>query len=114
PAPVRDEAELEIVMAGLAREERSGVLVVPDAFSYAHRDAIIGLSARYRLPAVYASRYFITSGGLMSYAVVAEDLFHRSAVPVDRILKGAKPSDLPGQTPTKLELVMNLNTAKAP
>ena len=112
-APVSDDAEIETIMAGLARDERGGLVVVPDAFAYAHRDTIIALAARYRLPAVYASRYFIASGGLMSYAVVAEDLFQRSAVYVDRILKGAKPADLPVQQPTKFELVINLKTAKA-
>jgi len=113
PAPCRDDAEIEAMMAGLAREERGGVLVLPDPFTGVHRDAIIALAARYRLPAVYGFRFFSASGGLMSYGPEIGDLFRRSAAYVDRILKGAKPSDLPVQMPTKLELVINLKTAKA-
>ncbi len=113
PAPCRDDAEIEVMMAGLAREERGGVLVLPDPFTGVHRDAIIALAARYRLPAVYGFRFFSASGGLMSYGPEIEDLFRRSAAYVDRILKGAKPSDLPVQMPTKFQLVINLKTAKA-
>jgi len=111
--PVRDVAEIEAMMMGLAREERGGVLVLPDSFAAAHRDAIIALAARYRLPAIYAYRYFAASGGLMSYGIEPNDLFRRAAAYVDRILKGAKPGDLPVQNPTKFELAINLNTAKA-
>jgi putative ABC transport system substrate-binding protein len=111
--PVRDVAEIEAMMTGLAREERGGVLVLPDSFAAAHRDAIIALAARYRLPAVYSYSYFAASGGLMSYAIEPNDLFRRAGAYVDRILKGAKPSELPVEQPTKFELVINLKTAKA-
>jgi putative ABC transport system substrate-binding protein len=111
--PVRAVAEIEAMMAGLAREERGGVLVLPDSFAGAHRDAIIALAARYRLPAVYGYSYFAASGGLMSYGIDPNDLFRRAAAYVDRILKGTKVSDLPVQNPTKFELVINLKTAKA-
>jgi putative ABC transport system substrate-binding protein len=111
--PVRDVAEIEAMMAGLAREERGGVLVLADSFAGAHRDAIIALAARYRLPAVYSYSYFAASGGLMSYGIEPNDLFRRAAVYVDRILKGAKPADLPVQNPTRFTLVINLKTAQA-
>jgi putative ABC transport system substrate-binding protein len=112
-APVRDEAETETMMAGLAREERGGVLVLTGVFTTVHRDAIVALAAQHRLPAVYPSRIFTAIGGLMSYGVDEEDPYRRAADYVDRILKGAKPSDLPVQAPTKFELVINLKTAKA-
>jgi len=108
--PVKDVADIEAMMAGLAREEHAGVLVLPDPFTSVHRDTIVALAARHRLPAVYPFNFF---GGLMSYGPDTEDVFRRSAAYVDRILKGAKPSDLPVQMPTKLELVINLKTAKA-
>jgi putative tryptophan/tyrosine transport system substrate-binding protein len=111
--PVNDEAAIEAAMAGLAQEERGGVLVMPDTFTLGHRDTIIVLAAHYRLPAVYPFRLFTAAGGLMSYGVEILDLYRRSAAYVDRILKGAKPSDLPVQYPTKFELVINLKTAKA-
>src|SRR4029077_25863 len=102
PAPCRDDAEIEAMMAGLARGEHGGgVLVLPDPFTGVHRDAIIALAARYRLPAVYGFRFFTESGGLMSYGIEIEDVYRRSVAYVDRILKGAKPSDLPVQMPSK-------------
>jgi putative ABC transport system substrate-binding protein len=100
-------------MAGLSREERGGVLVLPGTFATAHRDAIVALAARHRLPAVYPDRFFAAAGGLMSYGTDNDDLFRRVAAYVDRLLKGAKPGDLPVQTPTKFELAINLKTAKA-
>jgi ABC-type uncharacterized transport system substrate-binding protein len=112
-APVRDEAEIETTIAGLAHEERGGLLVLPSPLSNVHRDDIVALAARYRLPAVYWLRSFVTAGGLMSYGIDLADPFRRSADYVDRILKGAKPSDLPVQNPTKFELVINSKTAKA-
>jgi putative ABC transport system substrate-binding protein len=111
-APVNDDAEIEALMARLAREERGGLLVLPNLFTTVHRNAIVTLAARHRLPAVYAFRYFTRIGGLMSYGVDQPDLYRRAAVYVDRILKGAKPRDLPVQLPTKFELVINLKTAK--
>jgi putative ABC transport system substrate-binding protein len=112
-APCRDDAELAAMMAGLAREERGGLLVLPENFNIVHRDAIITLAARYRLPAVYPYRFFTVIGGLMSYGIDPIDLFRRAASYVDRILKGAKPADFPVQNPDKFELVINLKTAQA-
>ena len=112
-APVHDPAEIEPIMVSLAREPNSGLIVAPDFFILAHREQIIALAAQYRLPAAYAYRLFAASGGLMSYGTDLVDLFRRAAPYVDRILKGEKPADLPVQTPTKYELVINLKTAKA-
>ena len=112
-APCRDDAEIAAVMTNLAREERSGLLVMPDAFTLVHRDAIVALASRHRVPAVYPYRLFAGVGGLMSYGVDQDDLFRRAAGYIDRILKGDKPSGLPVQRPTKFELVINLKTAKA-
>jgi putative tryptophan/tyrosine transport system substrate-binding protein len=112
-APVDSESDIEAMMAGLAREERGGVLVLPTVFTVSHRDAIIALAARHRLPAVYSFRFFAADGGLMSYGSDLADLHRRSAAYVDRILKGNRPGDLPVQQPTKFDLVINLKTAKA-
>jgi putative ABC transport system substrate-binding protein len=112
-APCHDDAEIDAMMAALAREGRGGVLVLPSAFTTAHRDAIVALAAQHRLPTVYPVRFFATSGGLMSYGFDQRDLFRRAASYVDRILKGEKPAELPVQAPTKFELVINLKTAKA-
>ena len=86
---------------------------MPDSFTDAHRVEITSLAARYRLPAVYAYRFFTELGGLLSYGVDLTDNFRRAATYVDRILKGEKPSELPVQAPVKFELVINLKTAKA-
>ena len=91
----------------------TGLLVTPDIFTTAHRDQIIALAARYRLPAVYAYRYFATSGGLMSYGVDPADQCRQAAAYVDRILKGTTAGELPIQAPTKFDLIINLKTAKA-
>jgi putative ABC transport system substrate-binding protein len=112
-APVNDDAEIEALMAGLAHEERGGLLVLPNLFTTVHRDTIVALAARHRLPAVYPFRYFTTIGGLMSYGIDQPDLYRRAASYVDRILKGAKPGDLPVQRPTKFELSINVKTAAA-
>jgi putative ABC transport system substrate-binding protein len=112
-APCHDDAETEAMMIGLAREERAGLLVLPENFVIVHRHAIITLAARYRLPAVYPYRFFTTSGGLMSYGIDPNELFRRAASYVDRILKGAKPADMPVQNPDKFKLVINLKTAQA-
>ena len=87
--------------------------MTPSPWAATHRDLIIALAARHRLPAVYSFRYFISSGGLISYGPNSIDPFRRAAGYVDRILKGEKPADLPVQAPTKYELVINLKTAKA-
>jgi putative tryptophan/tyrosine transport system substrate-binding protein len=88
-------------------------MVLPDISTLNHRDLIIALASRHRLPAIYPFRYFATSGGLMSYGIDVPDVCRRAASYVDRILKGAKPGDLPVQFPTKFELAINLKTAKA-
>ncbi len=112
-APVNDDAEIEAMMARLAREVRGGLLILPDNFTIVHRDVTVALAARHRLPAVYPYRFFAAAGGLLSYGIDLPDLFQHAATYVDRILKGAKPGDLPVQQPTKFELVINLKTAKA-
>jgi putative tryptophan/tyrosine transport system substrate-binding protein len=112
-APVHDDAEIEAIMAALAREERGGILVLPESFTNTHRAAIVASAIRHRLPAAYSNPFFAPIGGLMAYGVDRPDLLRRSAAYVDRILKGAKPSDLPVQNPTKFQLVINLKTAKA-
>jgi putative tryptophan/tyrosine transport system substrate-binding protein len=113
PAPVRDSSELHSVIAAQAREPNGGLIVMPDSFMDAYRVEITSLAARYRLPAVYPSRVFADVGGLLSYGVDRTVNFRRAATDVDRILKGEKPAELPVQTPTKYELVINLKTAKA-
>jgi putative ABC transport system substrate-binding protein len=110
--PVRDGAHLESALAAFAAKPDGGLIVLPDLFNTNHRDMLVSLATRHRLPAVYPFRYFAASGGLISDGVDTADLYRRSASYVDRILKGAKAGELPIQTPTKLELVINLKTAK--
>jgi ABC-type uncharacterized transport system substrate-binding protein len=112
-ASVRDTSELESVVAAQAREPNGGLVVMTDTFTSVHRVEITSLAARYRLPAVYPYRFFAELGGLLSYGVDLTDNYRRAASYVDRILKGAKPSELPVQAPVKFELVINLKTAKA-
>ena len=112
-APVRDRSDLESTIAALAREPNGGLTVMPDSFTDAHRVDITSLTDRYRLPAVFAYRFFTVLGGLLSYGVDLTDNFPRAATYVDRILKGEKPADLPVQAPTKYVLTINLKTAKA-
>jgi ABC-type uncharacterized transport system substrate-binding protein len=112
-APVRDIGEIERTIAAFARHASGGLMVLPDVSTTNHRDLIIALAARHRLPAVYPYRYFATSGGLMSYGSDLADIYRRAASYVDRILKGAVPGDLPVQAPTKFEFVINLKTANA-
>jgi putative ABC transport system substrate-binding protein len=111
-APVRDVGEIERTVAAFARQN-GGLMVLPDVSTTNHRDLIIALAARHRLPAVYPYRYFATSGGLMSYGSDLADVYRRAASYVDRILKGAVPGDLPVQAPAKFEFVINLKTANA-
>lgn len=111
-APARDTSELESVIAAQAREPNGGLIVMPDSFTDAHREEITSLVARYRLPAIYAYRFFAALGGLLSYGADLDDNFRRAADYVDRVLKGEKPADLPVQAPTKFELAINLKTAK--
>jgi ABC-type uncharacterized transport system substrate-binding protein len=112
-APARDSAAIENAVAGLARELSGGVLVMPDAFTLAHRELIVLLTARHRLPTIYPFRAFTDSGGLLSYGIDQIEVYRQAASYVDRILRGEKPADLPVQAPTKFELVVNLKTAKA-
>jgi ABC-type uncharacterized transport system substrate-binding protein len=109
---VRDVGEIERTVAAFARSSNGGLIVTPSTSALIHRDLITMLAARHRLPAVYSFRYFVTAGGLISYATNPIDMYRRAAGYVDRILKGEKPADLPVQAPTKYELVINLNTAK--
>jgi ABC-type uncharacterized transport system substrate-binding protein len=111
--PVRNAEEVERAISAFASEANGGLLVLLDFLTLAHRELIIRLATRYRLPAGYGLRVFARSGGLFSYGVDPIDLFRQGASYVDRILKGAKPTDLPVQQPTKYELVINLKTAKA-
>jgi putative ABC transport system substrate-binding protein len=112
-APVSATSELESAIAAQARAPNGGLVVMPDTFTNAHRAEITSLAARYRLPAVYAFRFFAELGGLLSYGVDLVDSYPRAATYADRILKGAKPSELPVQAPVKFELVINIKTAKA-
>ena len=113
PIDVRDPAEIERAVAALSRASNAGLIVTASGSAMSHRDLIIALAARHRLPAVYAYRYMVAAGALVSYGPDAVDEFRRAASYVDRILKGEKPADLPVQAPTKYELVINLKTAKA-
>ena len=109
----RSAAELERAIDAFARTPNGGLLVLPDVTNLIHRNQIIALAARHRLPAVYPYRYYATSGGLLSYGSEHADVFQRAASYVDRILKGTSPGELPVQAPTKYELVINLKTANA-
>jgi putative ABC transport system substrate-binding protein len=111
-AGVDSGAEIGPVLEAFAREPNGGLIVLPDLTTMNHRDAIIELAARHRLPAMYPFRYFAVSGGLMSYGPDLRDVFRRAAAYVDRILKGTRPGDLPVQSPTWFEQVMNLRAAK--
>jgi len=112
-AQVHDPAEIENTITKVGGETGSGLVLVPDNFTTVHRELIISLTAQFRIPAIYPYRYFAEAGGLLSYGVDAVDLFRRASEYVSRILRGAKPADLPVQAPTKFELVINLRTAKA-
>jgi putative ABC transport system substrate-binding protein len=112
-APIRSGADVESVMTALAREGGAGLIVMPDTSMATHRQTIYALSDRYRLPTVYPFRFFATEGGLISYGIVLADLVRRAASYVDRILRGAKPAELPVELPTKFELVINLKTARS-
>jgi putative ABC transport system substrate-binding protein len=110
---IDDEADVDRKLSDLAREPNSGLIVLLDAFTYVHRDFIIGQAARYRIPAVYTVPFFVKDGGLASYGVDLTDQFRQAASYVDRIFKGAKPADLPVMQPTTFKLVINLKTARA-
>jgi putative ABC transport system substrate-binding protein len=111
--PVHNDLEVESVITALGREPGGGLIVMPDSFNIVHRERIIALAARHKLPVIYPYRYVIREGGLISYGVDQVDLFRRTAAYVDRILRGTKPAELPVQAPVKFELAINLKTAKA-
>ena len=111
--PAAAGEEIERVLDRVARERNSGLIVVPDAFTSAHAELIVARAAHGRLPALYPLRLFATAGGLLSYGIDSIGPFRQAGSYVDRILKGEKPADLPVQTPTKYELVINLKTARA-
>ena len=112
PIDTRDTGEIERAVVAFAREPNSGLIATPGGGVLQHRELIVALAARHRLPAIYAYRSHVISGGLMSYGLDNFDQYRRAAGYVDRILRGEKPADLPVQAPTKYELVINLKTAK--
>jgi putative ABC transport system substrate-binding protein len=113
PLNVRDAAEIERAVTVFAKSSKGGLILTGSSLALVHRDLIIMLAARHKLPAVYNSRLYVASGGLISYGPEFTDQYRQAAGYVDRILKGEKPADLPVQAPTKYELVINLKTAKA-
>jgi putative ABC transport system substrate-binding protein len=112
-SPVQTVADIERAIEALARSPNNGLILPPDATTVGHRDLIVALAARHRLPAVYALKTFVAAGGLMSYGTDQNDLFRLAASYVDRTLRGDKPGDLPVQAPTRFETTVNLKTAKA-
>jgi putative ABC transport system substrate-binding protein len=112
-APVHSATELESVVAEQARTPNTGLIVIPDGFINVHRLEMVSLADRHQVPVVYPWRFFPDIGGLASYGIEQRDLFRGAAVYVDRILRGAKPGELPVQAPVKYELLINLKAAKA-
>jgi putative ABC transport system substrate-binding protein len=113
PVNMRNADEIERTIAAFARSSNGGLIVTGSPLNSLHRDLIITLATRHKLPAVYSNRFFVASGGLISYGIDLVDQYRLAATYVDRILKGEKPADLPVQAPTKYELAINLKTAKA-
>jgi len=113
PIPVESGADIERAVESFARKPDGGLVLPPDATTSVHRDLIVALAARHRLPAIYSLRLFVTAGGLISYGVDFIHQFAEAASYVDRILRGENPADLPVQAPTKFELAINIKTAKA-
>ena len=113
PVNTPEAGEIERAVAAFARSGNGGLIVTAGAAATLHRDLIITLAARHKLPAVYHERFFVAAGGLVSYGPDYIDQYRRAAAYVDRILKGESPADLPVQAPTKYETVLNLKTAKA-
>jgi putative ABC transport system substrate-binding protein len=112
PIDVRDATEIEHTVTAFATGPNGGLIVTAAALTVVHRDLIIALAARHRLPAVFPQRAFVTGGGLISYGPDRVEPYRRAAGYVDRILRGEKPAELPVQAPTKYDLVLNLKTAK--
>jgi putative ABC transport system substrate-binding protein len=113
PVNVRDAGEVERAITAFARSSNGGLIVTGSTLATVHRDLIVTLAARHKLPAVYFGRHFAVGGGLISYGPDTVDPYRRAAGYVDRILRGEKPADLPVQAPTKYVLAINLKTAKA-
>jgi len=112
-ASVHNASEIEAALMVFSTEVNCGLMVMPHPVTATNRELILKVTAQFRLPAVYPFRYYVKEGGLMSYGIDTVDLFRRAATYVDRILRGAKPRDLPVQAPSKFEMAINLNTAKA-
>jgi putative ABC transport system substrate-binding protein len=113
PVNMRDAGEIERALTAFARSPNGGLIVTGSPLAFIHRDLIVSLAARYKLPGVYVERYLVTAGGLISYGPDFLDQYRRAAGYVDRILKGEKPGGPPVQAPIKYELVINLKSAKA-
>jgi ABC-type uncharacterized transport system substrate-binding protein len=113
PAPLHDPSEIEPALLKMSGDAGDGLIIMPDGFTGANRLEIIAQAERRRLPAIYPYRYMAREGGLISYGIDTNDLYRRASIYVDRLLKGAKPADLPVEQPTKFELAINLKTAKA-
>jgi ABC-type uncharacterized transport system substrate-binding protein len=112
-AKVSDSGDIEHAINALAQTPNAGFIVLPDNLVIKHRNLIVGMAARHRLPTVFSDRFNIKGGGLLSYGADTDDLYRRAASYIDRILRGENPSDLPVQQPTKFELIINVTTAKA-
>ncbi|HXX07706.1 MAG TPA: ABC transporter substrate-binding protein, partial [Pseudolabrys sp.] len=113
PFDMREAAEIEHAVTTFARSENGGLIITASAFANVHRELIISLAARHKLPAIYFARYFVDDGGLMSYGTDLVEQFRQAAAYADRILKDEKPANMPVQAPTKYDLVINLKSAKA-
>jgi putative ABC transport system substrate-binding protein len=113
PAHIHSDVDIEATIIALGREPGGGLVVMPDIFLVVHRALIISAAAQANVPALYSLSEFVRDGGLLSYGPDRVDTFRRAATYVDRILRGAKPGDLPVQFPTKFEMAVNLKTAKA-
>jgi putative tryptophan/tyrosine transport system substrate-binding protein len=111
--PIRDPKELEAAFGAVTREGADALVILGDTFTVLHRQQLVSLAARHRLPTVYAYREFVMSGGLMSFGPDLTEMFRSAAIYTDKVLRGAKPADLPVEQPTKFELVINRETAKA-
>jgi putative ABC transport system substrate-binding protein len=111
--PVEDQAQIERAMKSLGQQKDVGMIVMPDNFTFNHRNLIVGLATQHRIPAIYPYRQFVEAGGLLSYGIDLPDLYRRAASYADRMLKDERSADLPVQLPTKFELVVNLKVAKA-
>lgn len=111
--PVRDLGAVESVLEATAREPNSAALVLPDSYLFSYREKLVAVTAQHRMPAIYPIRPFASEGGLIAYGIDRVDLYRRAGAYIDRILKGAKPAELPVQQPIKFELAINLKTAKA-